>query len=182
MLTDSASQQVEARQPRRRWRGLLVVVIAISVVFGCLAFLTARQVALFEQLRAIDQAWTGVDRAITQRAERALQLAERVDSSARVTRLVGRLDAAASPRERIEANHALDEAIEPLRRIESPAENASKELEAIRDSLDEAERDISARRREYNGAVQSYNTRIQLFPDNFASWIAGLERVEEYVR
>ncbi len=181
MLTDSASDQVEAPRPGRRRRGLLVVVIAIAIIFVCLAFLTIRQAALFEQLRAIDQAWIGVDRAITQRAERALQLADRVGSPARVLRLVGRLDAASSPRERIEANQALDEAIEPLRLLDSVEDNASKELETIRDSLDEAERDIGARRREYNGAVQSYNTRIQLFPDNFASWVAGLERVEEYV-
>jgi len=182
MLTDSASQQVDAKPPRRQWRDVLVVAITISIVFVFIAFLTTRQVELFEQLRGIDQAWTGVDRAITQRAERALQLAERVGKSARVLRLVGRLDAAGTPGERIEANQALDEAIEPLRQIDAAEENTTKELQTIRDSLDEAERDISVRRREYNEAVQSYNTRIQLFPDNFASWVAGLERVEEYVR
>ena len=64
-------------------------------------FVTMRQVTLYEQLREIDRAWIGVDRAITQRAERALQLSERLDAAPRILRLIGRLDAAATPAERL---------------------------------------------------------------------------------
>jgi len=180
MLTDSPAQQVD-RQSRRKWLGPLIF-IAIGLASLVLMFVTMRQVQLYEQLREIDRAWIGVDRAITQRAERALQLAERLQAVPRILRLVSRIDTATTPRERIEANHVLDDAIEPLRRVESFDQSDRKEIEPIRDSLEEAERDISVRRREYNDAVQDYNTRIQLFPDNFASWVVGLERVEEYVR
>ena len=178
MLTDSSSHPVDSFS-RRKWLGPVIFLI---VGLACLAlvFVTMRQVTLYEDLREIDRAWIGVDRAVTQRSERALQLAEQLGAAPRILRLVGRLDAAPTPRERIEANQALDEAIEPLRSATTSGER--KDVQTIRDSLDEAERDIAVRRREYNDAVQEYNTRIQLFPDNFASWVAGLERVEEYVR
>jgi len=66
-----------------------------------------------------------------------------------------------------EAQSRLTQAIIPLQRLQEayPDLKSNANFLALQDQLEGTENRINASRRDYNGAVQAYNTRIRTFPD-----------------
>jgi LemA protein len=66
-----------------------------------------------------------------------------------------------------EAQNRLTQAIIPLQRLQEayPDLKSNTNFLALQDQLEGTENRINASRRDYNEAVQSYNTRIRTFPD-----------------
>jgi len=66
-----------------------------------------------------------------------------------------------------EAQSRLTQAIIPLQRLQEayPDLKSNQNFLALQDQLEGTENRINASRRDYNAAVQSYNTRIRTFPD-----------------
>ena len=66
-----------------------------------------------------------------------------------------------------EAQGRLTQAIIPLQRLQEayPDLKSNANFLALQDQLEGTENRINASRRDYNEAVQSYNTRIRTFPD-----------------
>ncbi len=66
-----------------------------------------------------------------------------------------------------DAQGRLTQAIIPLQRLQEayPDLKSNANFLALQDQLEGTENRINASRRDYNGAVQSYNTRIRTFPD-----------------
>ena len=66
-----------------------------------------------------------------------------------------------------EAQSRLTQAIIPLQRLQEayPDLKSNQNFLALQDQLEGTENRINASRRDYNGAVQAYNTRIRTFPD-----------------
>ena len=66
-----------------------------------------------------------------------------------------------------EAQNRLTQAIIPLQRLQEayPDLKSNANFLALQDQLEGTENRINASRRDYNEAVQSYNTRIRTFPD-----------------
>jgi len=65
------------------------------------------------------------------------------------------------------AQNRLTQAIIPLQRMQEayPDLKSNQNFLALQDQLEGTENRINASRRDYNEAVQSYNTRIRTFPD-----------------
>ena len=66
-----------------------------------------------------------------------------------------------------DAQNRLTQAIIPLQRMQEayPDLKSNANFLALQDQLEGTENRINASRRDYNGAVQAYNTRIRTFPD-----------------
>ena len=66
-----------------------------------------------------------------------------------------------------DAQGRLSQAIIPLQRLQEayPDLKSNQNFLALQDQLEGTEKRINASRRDYNAAVQSYNTRIRTFPD-----------------
>ncbi|WP_395622424.1 LemA family protein [Sphingomonas daechungensis] len=66
-----------------------------------------------------------------------------------------------------EAQNRLTQAIIPLQRLQEayPDLKSNTNFLALQDQLEGTENRINASRRDYNEAVQAYNTRIRTFPD-----------------
>ena len=65
------------------------------------------------------------------------------------------------------AQSRLTQAIIPLQRLQEayPELKSNQNFLALQDQLEGTENRINASRRDYNEAVQAYNTRIRTFPD-----------------
>src|SRR4029079_18219410 len=66
-----------------------------------------------------------------------------------------------------DAQNRLTQAIIPLQRLQEayPDLKSNANFLALQDQLEGTENRINASRRDYNEAVQAYNTRIRTFPD-----------------
>jgi LemA protein len=61
-----------------------------------------------------------------------------------------------------------------------PQLRATQNFQALQDQLAESENRISVARRDYNEAVQSYNTYIRSFPQAITAKVTGAERKEPF--
>src|SRR5689334_20702445 len=85
----------------------------------------------------------------------------------RVKLTPGDLDDPAKVKEFNDAQGRLTQAIIPLQRLQEayPDLKSNANFLALQDQLEGTENRINASRRDYNEAVQAYNTRIRTFPD-----------------
>ncbi len=112
---------------------------------------------LVETVKGYAKQESGVLIAVTQaRAE-----------AGRVQLAPGDLDDPAKVKAFNDAQGRLTQAIIPLQRLQEayPDLKSNQNFLALQDQLEGTENRINASRRDYNGAVQAYNTRIRTFPD-----------------
>jgi LemA protein len=169
---------------------VLVVLLVLGLAFG--AKLVSIRNELVAQQEAIRAAWAQVDVALQRRADLIPNLVETVKGIAAqeravidsVTQARAALLGARTPRERIEANAALDSALGRLLLVVEnyPQIKSSENFLRLQDELAGTENRIAVERRKYNEAVQRYNTNIALFPNNIAASLFGFQRNDEYFR
>jgi LemA protein len=159
-----------------------------------LAVLGSRIASIRRSLAAeraiIDRAWAQVDAALQHRAELAPDLAQALEAGApgetdaakAVTSARTALDQARGPEQKIRANTQFDNALARLLLLAEnyPKLEASKEFADLQDELREAEYRIAVERRKYNEAVEHYNTRIALFPDNVVAALSRFGKIDAY--
>lgn len=169
-------------------------ITGIIVVIGLVIFTTAiadrRQ--LSEERAAIATQWAQVDQVLQRRAEVAAALIEAVKAHAgnekeavkHATEARAALLAAVTPQDRIRANVQLDTAISRLLLLaeQYPSLKASANFLHTEDDLAAIENRIAIERRNYNEAVQRYNTDLELFPKNVAAALFGFERNDTYFK
>ena len=63
-----------------------------------------------------------------------------------------------------------------------PNLKANETFLRLQDELAGTENRIAVERRKYNETVQSYNTQIQLFPNNIVASMSGFERNDAYFK
>jgi len=63
-----------------------------------------------------------------------------------------------------------------------PNLKANEELHPPANELSGTENRIAVERKKYNDTVQSYNTYIQLFPNNIVASMGGFQREEAYFK
>ena len=166
----------------------VLVVIAAGLVFGARCITIRKNLAAERQ--AIDAEWAQVNAALESRAEIVTQLTELVQAEApaesnavaELNKARNELANAQGQHDKIQANARLNQAIaHTMLLIENyPKIENSKKYATILEALKNAEFEIAVARRKYNEAVEHYNTRIELFPNNIVASVSRLQKVDAY--
>ena len=170
-------------------------ILALAVAAG-VVIVAVRCVAIRKNLRAerrsIDANWAQVNEALAHRAglvpEFARTVGPELEGQAGASAIEAvhnaskALDAAKDQQAKILANARLDEAIARLMLLVEnyPKLEGSKKYGDLLEALKGAEYRIAVARRKYNEAVEHYNARIEVFPDNIVATAAGMHKVDAY--
>lgn len=162
------------------WHGILALVVfafVIIVIFNGLVGAKNRVVKLWAdidtelkrrydlipKLVEVARAFAAHERAVFENVSQARNLAQQPG---------------ASPAVRAEREQQLQKALMQLYAIaeQYPALRADQHFQRLQSELIDTENRIQTRRSGYNGAVMTYNNKVQMFPSNI---IAGLFRFDE---
>lgn len=167
---------------------LVLAVVAAALVFGvrCLSI----RKDLVSERQAIDADWAQVDAALEHRAGIIPELTSLVqaEAPAEAAAILGVngarkvLATSHTQQEKVQANAQLDES---LARLMLQVENyrkleGSKRYGDLLEALKSAEYQIAVARRKYNEAVEHYNARLDLFPNNVVSSLTRLGKIDAY--
>jgi len=146
--------------------------------------------SLVAQRETVDRAWAEVEAALNHRAGVVSEMVETVlhEAPDQAPKIVAVSDARSSlasahgPREKIKANARLDNALASLMLLAEnyPSLEGGQKFGGLLETLKGAEYQIAVARRKYNEAVEHYNTRIALFPDNLVASLSGFGKIDEY--
>jgi LemA protein len=166
------------------------ILLAVALAVGS-SFVTRRN-EMVTQKEAIKNAWAQVDTAIQRRADLIPNLVETVKGFATQERTVfndiaqarAAMAGARTPAERIAANDQLSGALARLLVVVEnyPQLKSNENFLRLQDELAGTENRIAVERRKYNEVVQTYNTTIQLFPNNLVAAFSGFQREDAYFR
>ncbi|HMF79085.1 MAG TPA: LemA family protein [Bryobacteraceae bacterium] len=168
----------------------LVVVVLVGLVFG--GQLIGSRNELVTERNDIDSKWAQVDNDMKRRADLIPNLVETVKGFAKqeqtvigdVAKARAALLGARSRNEEISANNQLGGAIGRLLVLQEnyPQLKSNENFLRLQDELAGTENRIAVSRRDYNLAIQKYNTDVELFPKNIAASIFGFHRDDAYFK
>ena len=145
-----------------------------------IAWIVATWNSFIKSRNKVDEAWSGIDVQLKRRHDLVPNLVETVKGYAaheratltEVTEARAAAMRADDPAEVARAEGALSSALGHINALaeQYPDLRAAENFQGLQTQLGQLEDEIQASRRIYNSNVQSYNTRIQVFPN---SLIAG---------
>ncbi len=160
---------------------IVIVVIALVVLAG-LIFVLIRN-SIIGSRNQVDEAWSGIDVQLKRRHDLIPNLVETVKGYATHEQAVfvktteARAEAmkAGSVEATQQAEAKLSGALTDLRAVAEgyPELRATENFQQLQRNLNEIEDEIQASRRIYNSNVQSYNTKIQVFPNSIVANSGG---------
>jgi LemA protein len=172
----------------------LLIVLGVLVLGGFIfgsKFVGIRN-DLAVKKEGIAGAWSQVDADLQRRADLIPNLVETVKGYAKeetgviqsISNARAGLLSAKSPQEKIDANQKLDGALGRLLVVVEnyPNLKANQNFQSLQFQLEGTENRILQARRRYNEAVQSYNTTLQLFPNNIVAGMSGFAREDAYFK
>ena len=171
--------------------GVIVVVIVIAALVIGGGYVSARNqmVTLNEQVKSN---WAQVDVVLQRRADLIPNLVSTVKGFAAHEETVfgdianarAALMGATTPAAKIAANGMLDGALVRLLAIKEnyPDLKSNENFLRLQDELTGTENRIAVSRRDYNLAIQKYNTDVELFPKNLAASVFGFKRDDAYFK
>ncbi|MGH2953316.1 MAG: LemA family protein [Solirubrobacterales bacterium] len=158
-----------------------IVLVTVLVVLAFAVVLVRN--SLIGMRNRCDEAWSGIDVQLKRRHDLVPNLVETVKGYAqheratfeRVTEARAEAIRARGPGEAGRAEGALTGALAELRAIAEgyPELRATENFQQLSRNLSELEAAIQAARRSYNADVQSYNTRMQVFPNSIVARLGG---------
>ncbi|MBQ9859113.1 MAG: LemA family protein [Clostridia bacterium] len=165
---------------------ILVVIAVIGIIAG---FFVGTYNGLVEQQTAIEGKQAEIQTQLQRRADLIPNFVNTVKgySDYEQSTLQGVTDARAAvskantPGEQAQANAQLDSAIDIWVNAVTeayPDLKANQQYIALQDELAGTENRIANARRQYNEAVQSYNTSIRKFPKSLLAGMFGFEKAE----
>lgn len=169
-------------------------LIVIGVLVLMLLFMGGKYVGvrndLATQQEAVKLQWSDVEGALQRRADLIPNLVSTVKgfaahetevykdiADARAALINGR-----TPQEKIAANDQLSGALSRLLVVAEnyPQLKSDQNFLHLQDELSGTENRIFVERRKYNDALQTYNTNLQLFPNNIVASLSGFTRNDAY--
>ncbi len=169
---------------------ILGVLIIVALVFG--GQLMGERNQLVTERKDIDGRWAQVDNDMKRRADLIPNLVETVKGYAKQEQTVigevanarAALLGAHSKQEEIGANNQLSGAIGRLLVLQEnyPQLKSNENFLRLQDELAGTENRIAVDRRDYNVAIQKYNTDIELFPKNIAASLFGFHADDAYFK
>ena len=161
--------------------GLILLIAVVAVIGLAILFVVITYNGMIRSRNMVDQAWSGIDVQLKRRHDLIPNLVESVKAYAAheqeafraVTDARAGAMRASGPASSGAAEGILGQALGRLLAVAEayPALRATENFQQLQAELANTEDQIAAARRIYNGNVQSYNTRIQIFPN---SLIAGI--------
>ena len=158
---------------------VVLIVVGVIILLALIFILTRN--SMIGARNRVDEAWSGIDVQLKRRHDLVPNLVETVKGYAQHERETfqkvtdARADAmrASGPRDASQAEGMLTAALGDLRAIAEayPDLRATENFQQLTAQLSELEDEIQASRRIYNSNVQSYNTKIQVFPNSI---VAGM--------
>jgi LemA protein len=162
---------------------MTAVWIAIGIVVLIALYFILTRNSIIGSRNRVDESWSGIDVQLKRRHDLVPNLVETVKGYAtheqqtfqKVTDARADAMRASGPREAGRAEGVLTAALGDLRAIAEnyPDLRATENFQQLSRNLSELEDEIQASRRIYNSNVQSYNTRIQVFPNSVVAGTGG---------
>jgi LemA protein len=170
---------------------VVIIVVAGVIVLAALIYILIRNSMIGSRNR-VDEAWSGIDVQLKRRHDLVPNLVESVKGYAAheqktfqaTTEARAEAMKAASEgstvRDVQQAEAKLSGALTELRAVaeQYPQLRATENFQQLSNNLAEIEDEIQASRRIYNSNVQSYNTKIQIFPNSIVARQGGFEARE----
>jgi LemA protein len=160
---------------------IAIVVIVLILLVG-LTFVLIRN-GMIGSRNKVDESWSGIDVQLKRRHDLIPNLVETVKGYAThenqtftaVTQARADAMKAGSVEATQEAEAKLSGALTDLRAVaeQYPNLRATENFQQLQRDLNEIEDEIQASRRIYNSNVQSYNTKIQIFPNSIIANSGG---------
>jgi LemA protein len=174
-------------------KGALIAVgavVLIALILG--GTLMGDRNDLVAEREAIKSSFAQVDNQMQRRADLIPNLVATVKGMASheqnvidsVTKARAQMAGAQTPADKIAANGQIDSALSRLMVVVEnyPNIKANESFQNLQVDLEGAENRISIARRDYNNAVQKYDTDIALFPKNIAAGMFGFQREDAYFK
>ena len=159
------------------------ILIGVAVLLA-LIFVLIRNSIIGSRNR-VDESWSGIDVQLKRRYDLVPNLVEAVRGYAsheretfeKVTDARAEAMRSEGPSEASKAEGMLTAALGDLRAVAEnyPDLRATENFQQLSRNLSELEDEIQASRRIYNSNVQSYNTKIQMFPNSIVAGTGGFE-------
>ena len=161
----------------------VIVLIVLAVIVLAILYVVFAYNGMIRSRNMVDEAWSGIDVQLKRRHDLIPNLVESVKGYAAHERDVlqavtdARVNAmsAAGPAASGAAEGVLGQALGRLLAVSEayPQLRATENFQKLQAELSNTEDQIAASRRIYNGNVQSYNTRIQVFPNSVIAGMGG---------
>ena len=160
---------------------IVLIVIGLIVLLGLIYILVRN--SMIGARNRVDEAWSGIDVQLKRRHDLVPNLVETVKGYAQheqktfeaTTKARAEAMAAQGVDQTRAAEQNLTAALANLRAVAEnyPQLRATENFQRLQASLAEIEDEIQASRRIYNSNVQSYNTKIQIFPNSIIASQGG---------
>ena len=168
---------------------IAIVVLVALILIGALGFIAIRNSIVGERNRC-EEAWSGIDVQLKRRHDLVPNLVEAVRGYASHEREVFERTAearaaamsAAGVGQAAEAERQLTGALADLRAVAEnyPQLRATENFQELSGSLTQIEREIQGARDTYNADAQTYNTKIQVFPNSAIARLGAFEAREYF--
>lgn len=168
--------------------GLIIAIIAVIVIGLIMIVPTYNRLATSRE--NVSQAYAQVQNVVQRRADLIPNLVSTVkgytdhesETLTKVTNARAGIQNAEGPQELAEANEELTRAIGDINVVVEayPELKADTQFVQLMDELAGTENRISTERKNYNEAVQSYNTDIKRFPTNLIAKFTGYDPAEYF--
>jgi len=165
---------------------MLAAIIVIVVIVLLIVFLISLYNGMVRARNKVDEAWSGIDVQLKRRHDLIPNLVETVKGYAAheretfqaVTDARTKAMSASGPAQAGAAEGLLSQALGRLFAVAEayPQLRATENFQQLQAELTNTEDQISASRRIYNGNVQSYNTKIQTFPNSVIAGFGGFTK------
>ncbi len=165
---------------------VVLILVGVAVVLALIYILIRN--SIIGSRNRVDEAWSGIDVQLKRRHDLVPNLVETVKGYAqheretfeKVTQARAAAMQAQGPAEASQAEGMLTQALGGLRVVaeQYPELRATENFQQLSRNLSELEDEIQASRRIYNSNVQSYNTKIQIFPNSVVAGMGGFEARE----
>jgi len=164
----------------------VIIIVALLIVLA-LIFIGLNNSMVGARNRC-QEAWSGIDVQLKRRHDLVPNLVETVKGYAtherevfeKATKARAEAMSARTPAEAGQKEGQLTAALTDLRAVAEnyPELRATENFQQLSRQLTEVEDEIQAARRIYNSNVQSYNTKIQIFPNSIIASTRGFEAEE----
>ena len=168
--------------------GILIAIIAIVVI--ALVMIVPTYNRLAGSRENVNQAYAQVQNVVQRRADLIPNLVNTVkgytdhesETLKEVTKARAGVQNAENPEELARANEQLTRAIGDINVVVEayPELKADKQFVQLMDELAGSENRISTERKNYNEAVQAYNTDIKKFPTNLIAKFTGYDEAQYF--